>query len=139
MRLRVATGADADAILALDRVVAPDGARAGCVREEIEARACHVALVDERVVAYAVLNYRFYGNGWIEMLRVDPRFRRRGIGASLVRHLVGVCRTPKLFTSTNRSNAPMRRLLEALGFVPSGTIDNLDEGDPERVYFRRLR
>lgn len=37
--------------------------------------------------------------------------------------------------STNRSNEPMRRLLERQGFVASGVVENLDQGDPERVYF----
>ncbi|WP_177330351.1 hypothetical protein [Pseudomonas sp. CCOS 191] len=37
--------------------------------------------------------------------------------------------------STNRSNEPMRRLLKRQGFVASGVVENLDQGDPERVYF----
>jgi len=57
----------------------------------------------------------------------------------LVRHVEQECRTPKLFTSTNESNAPMRALLAKLGFSPSGVIENLDEGDPELVFFKRLR
>lgn len=74
-----------------------------------------------------------------EMLYVDPRFRRQGIGSALIRHLINECRTPKLFTSTNQSNFPMQRLLATLEFDRSGFIENLDEGDPEWVYFKRLR
>ena len=89
--------------------------------------------------AYAVLNYKFYDNGWIEMLYVHQQFRCQGIGSALIRHLVNECRTPKLFTSTNQSNVPMQRLLAKLEFDRSGIIENLDEGDPELVYFKRLR
>jgi ribosomal protein S18 acetylase RimI-like enzyme len=96
-------------------------------------------VIDARIVAYAVLNYKFYDNGWIEMLYVHPQFRRQGIGYALIRHLVNECRTPKLFTSTNESNVPMQRLLATLGFNRSGLIENLDEGDPELVYFKQLR
>lgn len=32
----------------------------------------------------------------------------------------------------------MQRMCEALGFVRSGYIENLDEGDPEIVYFKPL-
>ena len=45
---------------------------------------------------------------------------------------------PKLFTSTNRSNAPMQSLLAKLGYRPSGVIENLDEGDPELVYMKHV-
>ena len=113
----MATITDADAIIAFD----------------------HVAVTDAKVVAYAVLNYKFYDNGWIEMLYVHPQFRRQGIGSALIHYLVNECRTTKLFTSTNQSNFPMQRLLATLGFDRSGFIENLDEGDPELVYFKRLR
>ena len=138
MRFRTATRADVDAIVAIDHVASSEGARVELIVREVEASACHVALARDSVVAYAVLNYKFYDNGWMEMLHVEPSFRRRGVGSSLVRHLTKRCRTPKLFTSTNRSNVPMRHLLEALGFDRSGTIDNLDDGDPELVYLERL-
>jgi len=32
----------------------------------------------------------------------------------------------------------MQRLCEHLGYVRSGWIDNLDEGDPEIIYFKRV-
>ena len=138
MEFRIATKADADAIIAFDRVAASEEARIAFIFREIEASACYVTLVDGRVVAYAVLNYKFYDNGWMEMLYVDSCFRRRGVASSLVRYLIDNCRTPKLFTSTNQSNLEMQRLLEALGFSRSGTIENLDEDDPEWVYFKQL-
>gem|GEM_PF-5850403 len=34
---------------------------------------------------------------------------------------------------------PMQLLLEKSGYSLSGFIDNLDPGDPELVYFKRLR
>lgn len=44
--------------------------------------------------------------------------------------------TAKLFTSTNESNVAMQRLCDRLGYVRSGFIENLDERDPEVVYFK---
>ena len=41
---------------------------------------------------------------------------------------------PKMFTSTNLSNAPMQRLLRARLWNPCGILNGLDEGDPE-VFF----
>lgn len=40
----------------------------------------------------------------------------------------------KLFTSTNASNFAMQRLLVASGFIDSGIVHGLDEGDPELIY-----
>ena len=139
MKLRIAAKTDADAIIAFDHVAASDPARIQFIHNQIKSGACYIAVIDTNVVAYAVLNYKFYDNGWIEMLYVHPRFRRQGIGSALIRHLINACRTPKLFTSTNQSNVPMQRLLATLGFDRSGFIENLDEGDPELVYFKRLR
>ena len=44
--------------------------------------------------------------------------------------------TTKLFVSTNESNTPMRALLAKHGYVPSGFIENLDEGDLELFFFK---
>ncbi len=139
MELRIAAKTDADAIIAFDHVAASDPARVQFIHNQIKSGACYIAVIDANVVAYAVLNYKFYDNGWIEMLYVHPRFRRQGIGSVLIHHLINECRTPKLFTSTNQSNVPMQRLLATLEFDRSGFIENLDEGDPEWVYFKRLR
>ena len=49
-----------------------------------------------------------------------------------------LCRTPKLFTSINLSNLGMQSLLAKSGYELSGVIHNLDEGDPELVYLKRL-
>lgn len=139
MIVRLASITDADAIVAFDRVAVSEPSRVQFIHNQIESSACYVAVIDANVVAYAVLNYKFYNNGWIEMLYVHPQFRCQGIGSALIRHLVNECRTPKLFTSTNQSNVPMQQLLATLEFDRSGFIENLDEGDPELVYFKRLR
>ncbi|MBE9102610.1 GNAT family N-acetyltransferase [Vacuolonema iberomarrocanum] len=139
MELRIATITDADVIVAFDHVATSEPARVEFIHDQINSSACYVAVIDANVVAYAVLNYKFYDNGWIEMLYVHPQFRRQGIGSALIRHLIDQCRTPKLFTSTNQSNLPMQLLLTTLEFDRSGFIENLDEGDPELVYFKRLR
>ena len=82
-----------------------------------------------------ILTIYFYNLG-LEGIQV-----REQVDAQLfeIRHLINECRTPKLFTSTNQSNIPMQRLLATLEFARSGFIENLDEGDPEVVYFKRLR
>jgi RimJ/RimL family protein N-acetyltransferase len=56
----------------------------------------------------------------------------------LLRYLVSICQTPKLFSSTNQSNRPMQALFAKVGFEQSGRIDNLDPNDPEIVYYKAV-
>ena len=74
----------------------------------------------------------------IDTMGVHPDFRRRGTGSELIGRAETICRTEKLFTSTNESNAPMQALLAKLGYLRSGIIENLHEDDPELVYLKRL-
>ncbi|MFB5190020.1 GNAT family N-acetyltransferase [Alicyclobacillus fastidiosus] len=97
-----------------------------------------VALNDYDVVGFVVVDNVFFGHPFIELLIVHPGFRRKRIGAMLVEAIELRIETEKLFTSTNQSNTPMQSLCESLGFQQSGYIENLDEGDPEIVYFKRI-
>ena len=108
------------------------------VTKSVESGICYVAEINGSVVGYAVLDYNFYSNGMIDMLYVHPDYRRQGVATELIKHIESICKTEKLFTSTNESNLPMQGLMNRMGYIPSGHIDNLDEGDPEIVYFKRL-
>ena len=57
------------------------------------------------------------------------------MGSALLRAAVDVATTTTVFTSTNESNAAMRALLARDGWLVSGTLDGLDLGDPEVVYY----
>lgn len=92
-----------------------------------------------QVLAYSVLDHTFFGQGFISMLYVHPDHRRRGVATQLMTALEAHCTSTKLFTSTNRSNKPMQALLPKLGYAPSGIVENLDEDDPELIYFKRVQ
>ena len=63
------------------------------------------------------------------------RSRRQGTGRALLRAALHRASTPRVFTSTNESNGPMRALLVREGWTPAGVLTGLDEGDPEHVFF----
>ena len=132
--IRPAAESDVEALCSFDLI-----ARREFIRRSVAAGICHVAEVGGEVIGYGVLSHAFYGHGFVEMLYVHPGRRRVGAGATLLRHLESLCRSPKLLTSTNLSNLPMQSLLNRAGYSLSGVIHNLDEGDPELVYFKRLR
>lgn len=134
--ISLAEESHAQAIASFDHVAQYDNRRLEFIRRSIANRNCYVVSVEGKTIGYAVLEYSFYENGFISMLYVQQEYRRRGVGEELTQHLEVVCRTEKLFTSTNESNTAMQSLLAKLGYVLSGVIDNLDEGDPELIYFK---
>ena len=130
---------DVEAISAFDLVAVRDEKRRQFIQRSVASSTCYVAVYENEVIGYGVLSYTFYDNGFIEMLYVNSNHRRRGVATALLRHLESLCETPKLFTSTNRSNLAMQSLLVESGYELSGVIQNLDESDPELVFYKLLR
>jgi len=124
---------DIAGVLAIDHI---DG-RADEIRHAIQRGRCLIAEDGAGIVGFCV-DGRLFAFAFLELLAVAPSHRRRGVGTSLVKAWEASAATTKVFTSTNESNIPMRRLCEALGYVRTGLIENLDEGDPEFFYFKRL-
>jgi ribosomal protein S18 acetylase RimI-like enzyme len=133
-----ATEKELQTIQAIDRLVLGDSSRKDFLANAVRAGQCLVARTGDTIAGFGELDQTFYGQGFISLLVVHPDHRRRGVATALIRHIESICPTEKLFTSTNESNAIAQRVYESLGFVKSGHIENLDEGDPEIVYFKRL-
>jgi N-acetylglutamate synthase-like GNAT family acetyltransferase len=104
------------------------------IRRAVDSGDAHLLEEEGKVVAVGVLEYTFFEHGFISLVFVDPEERRTGVGEMLLRYLISICRTPKIFSSTNRSNVPMQALFGKVGFERSGIIHNLDPGDPELIY-----
>ena len=138
IRVEQATGNDLEDICILDRMIIGDSRRWGFLANAIKAGQCLIARKEDTSVGFAILEQSFYGHGFLSLLIAHPNYRRQGVATALIGAVETLCPTEKLFTSTNQSNIPMQRLCEALGFVRSGWIENLDEGDPELVYFKRV-
>ena len=137
--IRPAVETDVESLCSFDQIAQQSEERRDFIQRSVASGACYVAVADEEVIAYAVLNYTFYYQGCIDMLYVTDDRRRQGVGKALLEKMEPLCRTPKLFISTNLSNLPMQSLLAQCGYALSGVIHNLDEGDPEIVYFKRIR
>jgi len=138
MKISKAKKSDIEAIISVDHVAAHDENRRRHICEWVSGDSTIVAVVDDAVVGYAVLEYTFFSQGFISMLIVAEASRRKGVGTALVSHLEEICKTGKLFTSTNESNKPMQALMQSMSYEPSGVVHNLDDGDPELFYFKRL-
>ena len=137
--IRPAIESDVESLCSLDQIAGHSEERREFIRRAVASGTCYVAVAAQEVIGYGVLNYAFYCQGCIDMLYVAGDQRRHGVGTALIEHMERRCQTMKLFTSANLSNLPMQSLLARCGYVLSGVIHNLDEGDPEIVYFKRLR
>jgi len=139
MEIRNATASDVSAIVAVDHVAADDIHRRQNIHDWVTASHAIIATTENVVVGYSVLEYNFFGCGFVPMLLVTKEYRRKGVATALLTHLEERCRTEKLFTSTNQSNKPMQALMKRLCYERSGTIYNLDDGDPELFYIKRFQ
>ncbi len=138
MKIRPATSSDVPAIYVVDHMAAEEGSRRQHIRDWVNAGQAIVAVIENTIVGYSALEYTFFGCGFIAMLMVEKDSRRKGVATALVTRLEERCKTNKLFTSTNESNKPMQALMKSMSYEPSGTVYNLDEGDPELFYVKRL-
>jgi GNAT superfamily N-acetyltransferase len=138
IQVRLGATRDRKAIAACDPRVANDLHRRELVDAAIAARRCWVAEREGAVCGYGVLTTNFFGRDFVELLHVAEAARRKGAGDAIFGAIENARHGDRLFTSTNESNTPMRALLERRGYQPSGTITNLDPGDPELVFVKFL-
>lgn len=112
-----------------------DVERIALIHEAVAHDRCLIA-EDGQVIGYAVLAPRhFFGRDFLELVVVHEDQRRRGVGRALITAVVEAGNTPRVFSSTNESNAAMRSLFASEGWTCSGQLDGLDDDDPEVVYF----
>jgi len=136
--IRPASTDDLTEICAFDHL-GQDTERQAYLRHSIQQAQCHVAVINNAIVGYVILEYTFFGLGFVSLLYTHHEHRRGGIGTRLMQHAEDICTTEKLFTSTNLSNHPMQNLLASRRYKLSGVIHDLDKGDPELFYVKFLR
>ena len=90
----------------------------------------------DRALGFAVVTRHFFGFPFVDLLVVAEAARRHGVGLALMARCEADHDADRIFTSTNESSAPMRRLLAKADWSVSGVIENLDPGDPELVFVK---
>lgn len=120
----------------LDKVEHINLKREEKITKAILAEECFIILSDNRAVGFIIFDYRFFDQGWIELIIVEEKYRGKGIGGQAINLICEQSKTNKVFTSTNSSNVQMQKALDKVGFSFAGKINGLDEGDPELFYFK---
>ena len=127
---------DLDEILELDYLVVGSLDRGNFIKESIERDNCFI-LRDNTIKALLIYDKSFFDNTFISLVVVHPLERRKGYASKLIKELIKTAPTDKIFSSTNKSNLTMKKVFKSLGFIESGLVENLDEGDPEIFYYMK--
>ncbi len=122
--VRLATGADLDAIAALEAIAFPTPWAAADLRAELSEPRTRltVATVDDRVVGH-LLAWCVAGEAEILSTAVAPTSRRRGVGHALMGELVAWAAAggaARIHLDVRRDNVAARALYAAHAFVEVG-------------------
>ncbi|WP_064093482.1 GNAT family N-acetyltransferase [Rossellomorea aquimaris] len=127
---------DLDQIMDIDHDIVCDNRRKEYITNAIKDELCLVVKEGNLIVGFLLYHTYFFDCAFISLIIVSPTKRRKGYASTLLNHFVSISPTKKIFSSTNQSNEPMKEVFNVNGFVKSGVVENLDEGDPEIVYFK---
>jgi ribosomal protein S18 acetylase RimI-like enzyme len=135
LMVRLALNTDIDRLLAFNPATKP---KLAFVQAAVDKGECLLATEDDTLVGYGVMDYGFFGRAFVHLIHVGTAHRRLGVASRLFREFEERCKSPRIFTSTNLSNLSMHKFLAAQGYVLSGVVQHLDEGDPEVFYSKGL-
>jgi ribosomal protein S18 acetylase RimI-like enzyme len=108
------------------------------VRSHLERHHVLVAQEEDDVVGMLAYRTDWFQCTFVSLVGVRPQSRRQGVARTLFQHLEGLSPSPRVFSSTEETNAASIRMHAALGFSPSGHIDNLPQGYRELLFYKRL-
>ncbi|MCF5544232.1 GNAT family N-acetyltransferase [Pseudomonas salomonii] len=137
--IRQATPDDVRALVELDAYATAHAHRRVFIHDAVIGQRCLVVVTAGECAGYLVLTDEFFSYDFVALVVVSPMHQRQGLALQLLAGAEALCKTPKLFASTNASNLASQAMLAKAGFIPSGRIENLDEHDPELVYVKFVR
>ncbi|HSQ00803.1 MAG TPA: GNAT family N-acetyltransferase [Candidatus Dormibacteraeota bacterium] len=139
MRIRTLEAGDVHAIVGL--AAGAIGARraTALLGTFIERRELLVAEDHDEVVGFLAYRTDWFQCTFVTLVIVAERARRRGVARALFEAVEREAPGPRLFSSSEETNAVSIQMHRALGFIPSGFIDNLPQGYRELLYYKRLR
>ena len=138
MEIRSPRASDLDAVMVLaGHVLGPE--RAGpFIRSHVERH--HLLIAEEEGEVAGVIAYRtdWFQCTFVSLVSVREDYRKRGVARALYAAVEEMSPSPRLFSSTEETNGVSIRMHTALGFAPSGHIDNLPQGYRELFFYKRL-
>lgn len=108
------------------------------IRSHVDRHHLLVADTGEGVVGVIAYRTDFFQCTFVSLVSVHVDHRRRGVARALFKAVEQMSPGPRLFSSAEETNATSIRMHAALGFAPSGHIDNLPQGYRELLFYKRL-
>jgi len=137
VEIRAAQSSDVQAVMQLAASLGP---RAGpFVRSHLDRHHVLVAELDGEVVGMLAYRTDWFQCTFVTLVSVREDYRKRGVARALYRAVEDMSPSPRLFSSTEETNAVSIQMHTALGFQSSGHIDNLPQGYRELLFYKRLR
>ena len=137
MEIRAAQSSDVQAVMQLAAGLGP---RAGpFVRSHLDRHHVLVAELGGEVVGMLAYRTDWFQCTFVTLVSVREDYRKRGVARALYRAVEDMSPSPRLFSSTEETNAVSIQMHPALGFQSSGHIDNLPQGYRELFFYKRLR
>jgi len=97
-----------------------------------------VAAHDAEVVGLLAYRTDWFQCTFVSLVVVAEPVRRCGVGRALFHEVERRSPSARLFSSTEETNAVSIQMHRALGFQPSGHIDNLPQGVRELLFYKRI-
>jgi len=127
-----------DAVMRLAAVVIGPERAGPFVRSHVERH--HLLVAEDEAGVLGCIAYRtdWFQCTFVTLVSVDVEHRKRGIARALYRAVEDMSPSPRIFSSTEETNHVSIRMHTALGYTPSGHIDNLPQGYRELLFYKRL-
>jgi len=138
IEIRLPRVADAIPCSALAALVIGEDRAGAFIRSHMERHHLIVAEANGEVIGLLAYRTDWFQCTFVTLVVVEESFRRKGIAREFLRAVEAISPTPRLFSSTEETNAVSIRMHTALGFTPSGHIDNLPQGTRELLFYRRI-
>lgn len=97
-----------------------------------------VAEAAGEVVGLLAWRTDWFGCSFVDLLFVREDLRRRGVAREMFLAVEALSPGPRLFSSAEEDDAASIRMHAALGFRPSGHVDNLPRGKRGLLFFKRI-
>jgi GNAT superfamily N-acetyltransferase len=139
VEIGVPEASEIDAVMTLAAAVIGHERAGPFVRSHVERHHLLVARTEGQVVGVLAYRTDWFQCTFVSLVGVRDDFRRRGVARALYETVQRISPSPRLFSSTEETNGISIRMHSALGFAPSGYIDNLPQGYRELLFYKRLR
>ena len=138
IEIRLPRVADAGPCAELAALVIGEERAGAFIRSHMERHHLVVAEAEGRVIGLLAYRTDWFQCTFVSLVVVEEAFRRKGIAREFFKAVEAISPTPRVFSSTEETNAVSIRMHTGLGFQPSGHIDNLPQGTRELLFYRRI-